>query len=151
MASGKQLAAQNVEKFKAWCIERSKSGDWKDYVRRDLLSRTDIAAECCFATSVLRQNPTVRAELQTLENELREAGILPNLETQDRSNGKPEAADGAVDNRIVTINNRTEKRLKALEEQNAALLAEVRELRQQLKRYHAIENHLAETGRMVRP
>lgn len=148
MANGKALAAANIAKFEVWAAERQTVGDWPDYMRQGQLNRTEVAAECGFAKSVLRQNPAVKAALEALEARLRAEGTLPPSkapQTQD------EAASASVDRRVVTINNRTEQRVNALEEQNAALRAEVRELREQLKRYRMIDDHLAQTGRMVRP
>lgn len=150
MANGKALAAANIAKFEVWASERHTAGDWADYMRQGQLNRTEVAAECGFAKSVLRQNPAVKAALEALEARLRAEGTLPSKgekspQTQD------EAASASVDRRVVTINNRTEQRVNALEEQNAALRAEVRELREQLKRYRMIDDHLAQTGRMVRP
>ena len=57
----------------------------------------------------------------------------------------------AIDQRIISINGKAEQRIKVLEEQNAALKAEVMELRSKIKRFELIEKHLTETGRMVRP
>lgn len=151
MANGKEVGAANVTKFEAWVAERKAGGDWKDYIRQGQLNRTEVAIECGFAKSVLRQNPTVKAALQALEERLRAEGVLPSAEGTKTPQVDDEVVSASVDRRIVSINNRSEKRVKALEEQNAALRAEVRELRQQLKRYRMIDEHLAETGRLVRP
>ncbi|MDO6442088.1 VPA1267 family protein [Marinobacter sp. 2_MG-2023] len=151
MASGKQIAAENITKFEAWCEERNAAGDWSDYIRRGQLNRTEIANECGFAKSALRQNPVLKAALEHQEDTLRSEGTLT-LETgKNAAEGNSGTPESAIDNRIVAINEKTEKRVKAFEEQNAALKAEVMELREKLKRYELIEKHLTETGRMVRP
>jgi len=151
MANGKDIGAANVNKFEGWAAERQAAGDWADYIRQGQLNRTEVAAECGFAKSVLRQNPAVKAALETLEADLRTSGVLTPAKGEKASQSEGEAASGAVDRRIVTINSRSEQRVKALEEQNAALRAEVRDLREQLKCYRLIDDHLAQTGRMVRP
>jgi hypothetical protein len=151
MANGQQLAAENLKRFESWSQEREAAGDWADYIRQGQLNRTEVAAECGFAKSVLRQNPAVKAALEALESRLRAEGALPPGKGGKSPQAQAEAASASVERRIVTLNNRSEQRIKALEEQNAALRAEVLELREQLKRYQMIDDHLAQTGRMVRP
>lgn len=151
MASGQIRAAENIAKFESWIEERRMASDWRDYIRRGQLNRTEVAAECGFAKSVLRQNPAVKAALEALEARLREQGTLPPTKGEEPPQTLHEAATASVDRRVATLNNRTEQRVKALEEQNASLRAEVMELREQLKRYQIIDDHLAQTGRMVRP
>ena len=151
MANGREIGEANVGKFQKWVSEREAAGDWADYIRQGKLNRTEVAAECGFAKSVLRQNPAVKPALEALEARLYAAGILPPTKANKAPHSASEAASAAVDQRVVTINSRNEQRVKALEEQNAALRAELRELREQLKRYKMIDEHLAQTGRMVRP
>ena len=152
MPSGKQIAAENIAKFEAWVDERRQAGDWQEYMRGGrMLNRTEIANECGFAKSVLRQNPTVNAALEALETELVESGIMRRLDTNFMSTAGQTPSEGAIDQRITLINDKAEKRIKSLEEQNAALKAELMDLRDKLKRYDLIEKHLTETGRMVRP
>ena len=151
MASGQQIAAANIKKFKDWIKERKAAEDWKDYLRGRQLNRTDIAKECGFATSVLHQNPTVKGDLEALEKELADSGIIPSPCGESSSQATSTPSERATDDRIILINDKAQKRIKALEEKNAALSAELMELRAKLKRYEMIEKHLTETGRMVRP
>lgn len=151
MANGRQIAAQNLDRFRAWVAEREAGSDWADYIHQGQLNRTEVAAECGFAKSVLRQNPAVKTALETLEARLLAEGILPPGKGKKPPHSQDESATASVDRRVATLNNRTEQRVKFLEEQNAALRAEVMELREQLKRYQIIDDHLAQTGRMVRP
>ncbi len=151
MASGQQIAAANIEKFTNWIEERKAAEDWKDYIRGRQLNRTDIAKECGFATFVLRQNPTVKGALEDLEKELADSGIIPSPIGESSSQSTSTPSERAIDDRIILINDKAQKRIKALEEKNAALSAELMELRAKLKRYEMIEKHLTETGRMVRP
>ena len=143
MPSGKQLAQENLKKFQAWVSERKSANDWKDYIHRNQLNRAEIARECMFATSVLRQNPAIRDALAELENELVHEGILePSFD---------EAAEKAADQRLNLTISRYKKRIKALEEQNSMLKARVAALEETLKRYELLDQHLCETGRIVKP
>lgn len=44
---------------------------------------------------------------------------------------------------------RAEARVKALEEQNASLKAEVASLRERLRRFEHLDDHLSRTGRLL--
>lgn len=156
--SGKQSGAINSVRFEAWIAERRSSGDWSDYVHSGKLSRKDMAAECDFAVSVLRQNPAVRDALAKLEAELREAGVLsdgqdgaPGLCANELVGSSPVevASSMAADARSASVAASAEKRIKAVEEKNASLLAEVQELRKKLKKYSLLDAHLGETGRLL--
>lgn len=158
--SGKQSGAVNVERFSSWTAERRQQNDWQGYVYSGKLMRSEIAAECEFTVSVLRQNPAVRAALAKLEAELRKEGVLPpiaepvgdSVSECDADSAEPESrALMAADGRLAMAASKAERRLKAVEEQNASLLAEVRELQRKLKRYSLIEQHLGETGRLLPP
>jgi hypothetical protein len=76
MASGQQLADENVRKFSIWMASKT-DGDFRSMVTRGVLSRTEIATECGFAKSALTQNPRIRRALADLESTLRERGVLP--------------------------------------------------------------------------
>lgn len=156
--SGKQSGAINLVRFEAWIAERRRSGDWRDYVHSGKLSRKDMAAECDFAVSVLRQNPAVRDALEKLEVELREEGILPlglvgasGLGASETVGASPVdvAASMAADVRSALVVASAEKRVKALEEKNASLRAEIQELQRKLKKYALLDAHLGETGRLL--
>ncbi|RTL53142.1 MAG: hypothetical protein EKK46_09390 [Rhodocyclaceae bacterium] len=74
--SGQQIAANNLQKFFAWIAERDATNDWTDYIRQGKLNRSELAAECGFALSVVRQNPAVKSALEALEARLLSTGIL---------------------------------------------------------------------------
>ena len=76
MASGQQLAEENVQKFSTWVASKT-DADFRNMAVRGVLSRTEIAAECGFAKSALAQNPRIRDALKGLEASLRERGVLP--------------------------------------------------------------------------
>lgn len=153
--SGQQIAAANIQRFRNWIQERDKAGDWGDYARGEKLSRSDIAQECGFAVSVLRQNPTVKSELEALEARLRGAGVLCTTSVAntflEAPNDVEEASDRAVSGRLVAAKASAEQRIKTLEETNAAQRGEIAGLRAQLKAYRHIEEHLASTGKLIRP
>lgn len=76
MPSGREIAKENIEKFRKWIEERRAANDWVDYVHGNKLNRTEIANECIFSASALRQNPAIKKELKELEGELRDDGVL---------------------------------------------------------------------------
>ncbi len=80
--SGQQIAKSNLLKFQKWIIQRDLANDWISYLRGEKLNRSEIASECCFSLSVLRQNPAIKDALESLEKRLRESGII----VEDRSN-----------------------------------------------------------------
>lgn len=55
----------------------------------------------------------------------------------------------AIDKRVMAATSKAEARVKVLEEQNAALKAEVCDLREQLRRYDHLDDHLGRTGRLL--
>lgn len=151
--SGQQIAATNAQRFNGWIAERDIASDWADYVRQGKLNRSEIASECGFALSVVRQNPAVKTALEVLEARLLASGVLvpakaapgPAIEAGN------DATSQSIDKRIMAAKGKAEARAKALEEQNAALKAEVRDLRDQLKAYRHMDEHLCTTGRLLPP
>ncbi|MCM2309715.1 MAG: VPA1267 family protein [Sulfuritalea sp.] len=150
--SGQQIAATNAQRFNDWIAERDAAADWPDYIRQGKLNRSEIASECSFALSVVRQNPAVKTVLEKLEARLLASGILqpaiaaPSPAIQAGSH----ATSQSIDKRIMAAKAKAEQRVKQLEEQNAALKAEVRDLRDQLKTYRHLDEHLCTTGRLLR-
>lgn len=149
--SGQQLAKVNILKFEAWIAERYAAGDWKDYVRAGKLNRSEIAMECGFALSVLRQNPAVKIALTSLENHLRAQDILAREVATDSSNDADEASTLAADKRVMSAKALADARVKVLEEQNATLRAEICDLKIQLAHFQHLDEHLSRTGRLLPP
>ena len=139
--SGQQKADQNLATFLSWIASKT-DADYREMVLRGQLSRKEIARECGFAKSVLLQNPRVKDSLKTLETTLREQGLLPPV-----ANPAPPAPVTDAPNPRAAAD---KARLKRLEAENAALRAEVMELRGQLDRYRLMDNVLATTGRLPR-
>ncbi|QGZ60524.1 VPA1267 family protein [Paraburkholderia acidisoli] len=146
MASGQQLAEENVRKFATWAASKTDE-DFRNMVARGVLSRTEIAAECGFAKSALAQNPRIRDALKALETSLRERGVLPPVASVGESE-----ADAAIPVRRVEPMRaaRDAERLSRLEQENASLRAENAELKRLLARFSVLQDALAETGRLPR-
>ena len=149
--SGREIAANNLQKFLTWISERDAAADWQDYMRQGKLNRTELATECGFALAVLRQNPAVKSALEALESRLQSNGILQSKQTSPNASieANTEAASQSIEKRIMAAKVKAEQRVKQLEEQNAALKAEVRDLRDQIKTYRHLDEHLCGTGRLL--
>lgn len=148
--SGQQLGRSNVQKFEGWIAERDAVNDWHDYLRRGKLNRSEIAAECGFARSVFGSNPDLKTALEALERRLNDQGfIAAENATVGASDEAAEASAQAVNRRVMAAKAKTEARVKALEEQNAILKAEIRDLRDQLARFKHLDDHLSRTGRLL--
>lgn len=139
--NGQQRSDQNLTTFLSWVASKT-DADYREMVVRGQLNRKEIARECGFAKSVLLQNPRVRDSLKNLEVILRERDILPPIADP----ASPAQATEAPNPRATA----DKARLKRLEAENAALRAEVTELRGQLERYRLMDNVLATTGRLPR-
>ena len=138
--------ALNLQKFENWIKDRDAANDWADYIRGGKLNRTEVAAECGFGTPAFRQNPSIAQALHALEARLSESCVTKPVEAPT-----DEATSHAAEMRILSSKASAERRTKAVEEQNAALKAEVNDLKQKLKQYKFLDEHLATTGRMLRP
>ncbi len=142
MASGQQLAEQNVRSFIAWTQSKSDE-DFRAMATRGVLSRKEIAKECSFAKSALDQNPRIKQALRELETSLRSRGVLP-IAVQRESDSslmrEPSQTRGA----------REAERLQHSEQENASLRAEVAELKRALEKYSVLKDALARTGRLPR-
>jgi len=79
MANEKK-AEENHSSFLAWSATKTDE-DFKDYVHRGILKRSEIAAECQFGWSALLQNPAIKKS----ETALRNRGILPPIIDRDGS------------------------------------------------------------------
>lgn len=142
MASGQQLAEQNVRSFITWADSKTDE-DFRAIVSRGVLSRTEIAKECAFAKSALDQNPRIKKALRELEDSLRLREVLPIAVQRDtdaplmREPGQMRRAHEA-------------ERLRRLEQENASLKAEVAELKRALEKYCVLKDALTRTGRLPR-
>ena len=145
MASGQQVAEENVQRFQTWVASKTDS-DFRQMVSRGVLSRTEIAAECGFAKSALTQNPRIREALKSLEEQLRDRGVLPQVAQSAQDEGAPVVTQ-RVDSARAALD---AERLSRVEQENASLKAENAELKRLLGRYAVLQDVLAETGRLPR-
>ena len=133
------------QQFSSFIAERWKSNDWEGYIRRGILNRTEMHKECGFARSTFQTNDDIVKLLNETEDKLRELEILPavdDLEEKDVVNANTNQ------NSSYSIK---DKRLNALEQQNALLQAENNMLKEMLSKYELMDKYLQESGRLVRP
>lgn len=142
MASGQQIAEQNVRTFIAW-VESKTDEDFRAMASRGVLSRKEIAKECAFAKSALDQNPRIKQALRELESSLRLRGVLP-IAVQREADALLMREPGQIRGA------READRLRRLEQENASLKAEVAELKRALVKHSLLKDALARTGRLPR-
>ncbi len=145
MASGQQIAEQNLAAFIAWSVSKS-DDDFREYVHRDKLKRSEIAAECGFGKSALVQNPSIKSALEVLEERLRGAGVLPPLVADIQLLQE----DPPMRDREAKQRRHDGQRLNSLEQENAALRAELAEAKAMLKQFSLLSAFMQETGRLPR-
>ena len=139
--NGQQRSDQNHTSFLSWIAGKT-DADYREMVQRGQLNRKELARECGFARSVLLQNPRIKDALRVLEAQLRERDILPPVAEP----ATPAPTSNAPNPRAAA----DKARLKRLEAENAALRAEVMELRGRLDRYRLMDDVLSSTGRLPR-
>jgi hypothetical protein len=127
--SGKQLGEEHAGRLQAYLagVERLPSRGGK-------LNVSAVALACEFDRAVLYNNPACKQMLAVAVA----AKGLSEIPSHDTAND--------VDDAKV----RLERRVHELEQLNAALKAEVYELRRQLARIPIIEDHVVETGRRIK-
>lgn len=145
MASGRQIADQNVATFEAWIASKT-DYEFRAMVSRGVLSRTEVAKECGFAKSALDQNPRIKGALRNLEDGLRLRGVLP--PAVERDPDAPSAPLMREPGRLRAVEDA--ERLRRLEQENAALKAEVAELKRTVEKFSVLRDALAMTGRLPR-
>ena len=145
MASGRQIAEENVQAFVAWMVSKT-DNDFRAIASRGVLSRKEIAIECGFAKSALDQNPRIKASLRELEDALRVRKVLPPIVEKTAEDAatplmrEPNKLRGTLD----------AERLRRLETDNAVLKAEVSELKRSLEKHAILSEALSMTGRVPR-
>lgn len=145
MANGQQVAEQNLVSFLAW-VTSKRDNDFREYVHRGKLNRSEIAAECGFGKSALLQNPSIRSSLEALEERLRAAGVLPPLVVSPQQTHE----DPPIRDRDARQRRQDGQRLNSLEQDNAALRAELAQAKAMLERYKLLASFMEETGRLPR-
>jgi hypothetical protein len=127
--SGTQLGSDNVERLKTYLSELNGEGRGLP-ARGGKVNVTAIALACGFDRQVLYKNPAAKQALE-------EAAARLGLEASEAER----ATSNETDHR--------DRRILQLEQANAVLKAEVEALRERLKRFSHIEEHMVETGRRV--
>jgi len=147
--SGRDAGQRNVETFKRWIHDRREANDWADYVWKGQLHRPEIAKECDFAPTVVRQNPAVVRLLAELEDELRREGVLTPRDAPETAVAVERPDDRRADayaKQIATLQTRVDQ----LEAEVATLRMRNTALEGSLTRHNLWERHLHETGRVLR-
>ena len=145
MASGQQIAEENVRIFLSWVASKT-DDDFRSMASRGVLSRKEIATECGFAKSALDQNPRIKTALRELEDTLRSRGVLPPPAETD-----PHAATHTLMREPGKLRTSLDaERVRRLEQENASLRAENTELKRLLERHSVLKEALALTGRLPR-
>jgi hypothetical protein len=141
MANGQQKAQKNVDAFRAWAATKT-DDDFKQIAHRGQLNRGEVAKAIGIGKSSLRQNPVIKEQLEALENELRQRGVLPppNGNTYSQKE-KPKRYDQQA-SRSIEDN----RRLSQLEQQNIELKAKVAALESKLKRFGELSEILSDFG-----
>ena len=143
--NGQQKAQKNVDDFIAWSASQS-DDDFKEIIFRGQLNRGEIAKAVGCGKSALNQNPLLKEQLNSLEDGLRDRGILPRLtESAKGASSKPKQYDNTSNRKILDS-----KRLSSLEAENVELKAKVQELEKRLERYGELSETIAEMGFMPR-
>lgn len=143
MANGQKMAVENHAAFAAWASTKS-DDDFREYVHKGRLKRSEIAHECGFGRSALVQNPAIKSALEALEDGLRERGILPPL------NDTPVDSAAPVHDWDAKQRRQDSQRVNAVEQENAALRAELAQAKAMLDRYQLMSLFMEETGRLPR-
>lgn len=129
--STQQIAKESIEALRHYIDALRKVGQGLP-ARNGKVSASAVALAMGVDRQTLYKNSGCRALLEAAAQEL---GLAP-METRDAGPTKDDAKD---------------RRIQTLEARNATLQAEVEGLRQKLRHYQHIEQHLVETGRRVIP
>ncbi|HCN73225.1 MAG TPA: hypothetical protein DIS96_16540, partial [Pusillimonas sp.] len=78
MSNGQERARQNLSAFQSWVATQT-DDDFKQIVFRGQLNRGEVAKAIGIGKSALRQNPAIKTALENLEQNLRDRGVLPEL------------------------------------------------------------------------
>ncbi|MCP1560146.1 hypothetical protein E4V01_01460 [Methylorubrum sp. Q1] len=129
-ASGREIGERHVAALRAWLDGLEAAGEPLP-TRNGRINLSAIAIACGFDRQTLYKNPAARALLEEAVGRL--------------GTGEPAAEEAEAKPQT----DRRDRRILQLEQQNAALRAEVRGLREQLARYRHVEDVMI-SGRGVR-
>lgn len=115
MANGQQLAKVYLDRFIAWKDSQNEE-DYKAIIFNRKLHRGKIAEAIGSSKSVLTQNSKIKTELQSLEKELRDKGVLPSLSPKEKNTSETKVIDS-----IELIEDKASQKLSYLEVENMEL------------------------------
>lgn len=150
--STQEIAARNIHRLRQWIEERNCAGDWSNYIRGGKINRSEMASECGFARSTLSSNGELAGVLEAAEEDLVARGLIARRVHVEKLPDDVRSIVGAAEKRAdaaQAARGTLERRVKTLEEQNAALRAANRDLNEKLRRSAFAEQHLADTGRLL--
>lgn len=131
LVSGAEAGAENVRRLEEYLEALAAEGRPLPW-RNGKPNHSAIALACGFDRQVLYKNPGAKRLLVEAVAELGLDGPEPIETTTEIPKG-----------------DRRDRRIQKLEQENAALRAELTELRERTRRLQHVETHMAETGRFV--
>jgi hypothetical protein len=145
MGSAEQAKQDVFDKFMSWSATQD-DACFSQIVFRGKLNRKEIALGAGIGKSALTQNELIVSELSTLEDSLRDRGVLPK-KTDERieKEKQPKEFDQSA-----TSNALTKRRSSKLEQENIELKAIIRELELKLEKYSELGDVISELGMMPR-
>lgn len=136
----------NIDKFRAWKATMDDNAVI-EYVYRGSLNKRKVARDADIGYSAVKPengNPELLAEIDEYQSQLRERGVLPSLTDKGK---KVESGESSVFR--DTANRKAanaQRRSSALEEENIALQAKVKQLESELMRFKEMSEVLSELG-----
>lgn len=117
-----------LERFRAWKDSMS-ADDFRQIVNasRGILNRQQIKKLAGLSDQAIKKNPNIKTELQDLENDLRDSGVLPPLTEQ----GEQEREGPKLYDRSVSQSRIDGTRIAQLEASNHELQVKVEELQKE--------------------
>jgi hypothetical protein len=145
MGSAEQAKQDIFDKFMSWSATQD-DACFSQIVFRGKLNRKEIALGAGIGKSALTQNELIVSELSTLEDSLRDRGVLPK-KTDERIEKEKQPKEFDQSESGNALNKR---RLSKLEQENTELQAKVRELELKLAKYSELGDVISELGMMPR-
>jgi len=154
VSGGSGARDERAEEYSIWKGDRT-SIDFKGYIRnvRGIvkLSHSGILKDAGIADSLARSNPYIRKDLESMEEDLRKLGLLPQIaHPQDPPEAsQPQSTEDNIYGR-PTRSLRDKQRIESLEQELAQVKLERDDAREALKRYDMLEQYMSETMRLPR-
>jgi len=151
-AGGNSPRDERAEDYFTWKGGRT-SVDFKGYIKNVRgvvkLSHSGILKDAAIADSLARSNPFIRKDLEAMEVELRELGLLPPKDRmQDSLEARPSTEDKMFGKSTRSL--RDKRRIDELEQELAQVKLERNDAREAIRRYNMLEQYMSETMRLPR-